>query len=173
MERIMVIGGNGSGKTTFSRQLSKTLNLPVIHLDALYWKDHWGHATNEEFDQLLLAELNKKQWIMDGNMNRTIPFRLEYCDCVIYFDFSRTSCLFGVIKRVVKHYGKSRSDMGGYCPERFDLSFLKNVWKFNQNHRKRYYEMLNNANGVKVIVLKNHREVKQYLRMMMNRRIDD
>ena len=172
MERIMVIGGNGSGKTTFSRQLSNTLDISLIHLDILYWQDHWEHATSEEFDQLLLAELNKPQWIMDGNMNRTIPFRLKYCDCVIYFDFSRTSCLFSVIKRVIKHYGKSRPDMGGYCPERFDINFFENVWNFNKKHRKRYYEMLNTTSGVKVIILKNHREVKQYLSAMMNRRMD-
>lgn len=50
-------------------------------------------------------------------MNRTIPLRLKYCDTVIYMDFSRTICVYGAIKRVVKNYGKSRLDMGGYCPE--------------------------------------------------------
>jgi len=29
-------------------------------------------------------------------------------------------CVYGVIKRVIKNYGKSRFDMGGYCPEKFD-----------------------------------------------------
>lgn len=62
--------------------------------------------------------------------------------------------------------------MGGYCPERFDINFFENVWNFNKKHRKRYYEMLNTTSGVKVIILKNHREVKQYLSAMMNRRMD-
>lgn len=160
----MVIGGNGSGKTTFSKQLAKRLNIPLVHLDTLYWKDHWEHATNEEFDKLLLSELNKPQWIMDGNINRTIEFRLKYCDTVIYFDYSSISCLAGVIKRVIKNYGKSRSDMGGYCPERFDIKFLKNVWNFNSKLRKRYYEMLNNTKEINIIILKNHRQVKEFLR---------
>ena len=32
----MIIGGNGCGKTTFAKELSDKLNLPLIHLDVLY-----------------------------------------------------------------------------------------------------------------------------------------
>lgn len=35
MKRILVIGGNGSGKTTFAGVLSKKLNIPLIHLDKI------------------------------------------------------------------------------------------------------------------------------------------
>ncbi|TOH24481.1 AAA family ATPase, partial [Vibrio parahaemolyticus] len=38
MKRIAVIGSGGSGKSTFSALLGKKLNLPVHHLDQLYWK---------------------------------------------------------------------------------------------------------------------------------------
>ena len=69
-------------------------------------------------------------------------------------DFSRLKCVYGVIKRIIKNYGKSRPDMGGYCPERLDVekfAFLKFVWNFNKNNRKRFYDMLHNANDVKII----------------------
>ena len=113
MERILIIGGNGCGKTTLGETLGSKLELPLIHLDMLYWRDNWENASKDEFDDLLLKELSKPKWIIDGNMNRTIPLRLKYCDTVIYMDFSRTICVYGAIKRVVKNYGKSRLDMGG------------------------------------------------------------
>lgn len=163
MERIMIIGGNGSGKTTFSSQLAQILQLPLVHLDNLYWTGQWEHVSNEEFDDLLRAELEKPQWILDGNYNRTVPVRLDYCDTVIYFDFSTAACLRGVVRRIVRNYGKSRPDMGGDCPEHFDLSFLKNVCNFNKTVRKRYYEYLNHTDGVQVIILRNRRAVKRYL----------
>ena len=48
MERILIIGGNGSGKTTFSRALAEVLHLPLIHLDTLYWRDNWTPAPDDE-----------------------------------------------------------------------------------------------------------------------------
>lgn len=69
----MIIGGNGSGKTTFSKILCEKLKLPLIHLDVLYWRDNWQPASQDEFDELLMRELTKPKWIMDGNISRTIP----------------------------------------------------------------------------------------------------
>ena len=38
MERILIIGGNGAGKTTFAKALAEKTQLPLVHLDALYWR---------------------------------------------------------------------------------------------------------------------------------------
>lgn len=127
MRKVMIIGCPGSGKTTLARKLSSKLNLPLVHLDVLNFGGHWQTVSTEEFDALLLQEVQKEAWIIDGNYHRTIPLRLEHCDTVIYLDYSRMTCLFDVIKRVLKGYGQSRPDMGGNCPERFDLSFLEFV----------------------------------------------
>ena len=163
MERIILIGCGGAGKSTLARQLGDKLNLPVIHLDKLFWKPGWVESTKEEIDAKILEEMQKPKWIMDGNYNRTLPERIKYCDAVIYLDFSRLACLMGVLKRIVTTYGTVRADMGEGCPERIDLDFLKWVWNFNKKHRERYYRLLNEAEGVETIVLKNRRAVKKFL----------
>lgn len=163
MKKIMIIGCCGSGKTTLAKKLSNKLNLPLIHLDKLNWRDNWQNISKEEFDDLLWAEVIKPTWIIDGNYERTIPLRLKYCDTVIYMDYSRISCLYGVIKRVVMGYGKSRPDMGGYCPERFDFDFIKFVWNFNKNNRKRYYDILSREEDIQVIILRNRRQAAHFL----------
>ena len=166
MERILIIGGCGAGKTTLARQLAAKLQLPLVHLDRLYWRDNWECVSTEEFDRLLMQELIKPRWILDGNFSRTLPLRLRYCDMVIYLDFSRTQCVCGAIQRLLKYYGKSRPDMGGHCPERFDRekwTFLKAVWSFNKQNRKRYAEWLRES-GVMVIRLKSRRQAARFLR---------
>lgn len=163
MERVIIIGCGGAGKSTLARQLGEKTGLPVVHLDKLFWHPGWIESTKEEIDEKILAELKKPQWIMDGNYNRTMPERIARCDTIIYLDFSRFACLMGVLKRVITTYGKVRVDMGEGCPERIDFDFLKWVWNFNKNKRQRYYQMLNEAEGVETIVLKNRRMVRRFL----------
>lgn len=166
MERILIIGCGGAGKSTLARQLGEKLDIPVVHLDKIFWKPGWVERSDEEFDVLLERELEKPKWIMDGNFNRTMPKRLEKCDAVIYLDFSRFACLRGVAKRVLTTYGKVRPDMGEGCPERFDFDFLKWIWNFNKNKRESYYRLLNEVEGVETIALKNRRQVKKFLKSL-------
>ncbi len=166
MERILIIGCGGAGKSTLARQLGEILDLPVVHLDKLFWHPGWVESTDEEMDAKILAELQKPQWIMDGNYGRTLPLRLQYCDTVIYLDFSRWACLWGVMKRVITSYGRVRPDMGEGCPERFDLDFLKWVWNFNRDKREGFYRLLNETQGIETIVLKNRRMVKRFLKVL-------
>ena len=37
MKKIIVIGPGESGKSYFSKELSKILNIPVFHLDNIFW----------------------------------------------------------------------------------------------------------------------------------------
>ena len=144
-KRILLIGCGGSGKSTLARTIGEKTGLPVVHLDRIYWKTGWQSLPREEFDSLLAAELQKSEWIIDGNFDRTIPLRLEYCDAVIFLDLPRFVCVFGVIGRILKNYGRTRSDMGEGCPEKFDLSFLKWVWNFNNQKRAKYLSLLNES----------------------------
>ena len=164
MERIIIIGCGGAGKSTLARQLGEKLNIPVIHLDKLFWKPGWVEETPEEFDRKLVLELEKPRWIMDGNFNRTMPWRIGKCDAVIYLDFNRITCLWGVIKRNITNRGKVRPDMGEGCPEKIDWEFIRWVWNYNKNKKEHNYRLLNEATHAETIVLKNRRAVKRFLK---------
>ena len=163
MERILVIGCPGSGKSRLARLLGEKLNLPVIHLDRLWWTDGWENVSMEEFDRKLEEVLEGEKWIIDGNFSRTMPLRLRHCDTIIYLDYSRLQCLMGMTQRVVANYGKSRPDMGGNCPERFDWEFVKFIWNFNKNNRNLNYTWIAQAKHAKAVVLKTRKEAKAFL----------
>ena len=163
MERIIIIGCGGAGKSTLARQLGEKLDIPVVHLDTLFWKPGWVESSTEEFDRKLAIELEKPKWIMDGNFNRTMPERVAKCDTIIYLDYNRLVCLWGVIKRNLTNRGKVRPDMGEGCPERIDFEFLKWVWNYNRDKRERNYRLLNEAFHAETVVLKNRKMVKRFL----------
>ena len=168
MERILIVGNSGAGKSTMARALSEKTGLPVVYLDKLFWRENWQHIAREEFDALLQQELEKSQWIIDGNYDRTVSTRLAYCDTVIYLDYPRWQCLLGVVKRVISSYGKVRPDMGDGCPERFDWEFMKYVWNYNRENREKLYRKLNALDRVNVIVFRNRKEGNLFLRNLNN-----
>ena len=51
--KIIVLGCSGSGKSTFSRKLHEKTNLPLIHLDNIWWKPDRTHISRDEFDHKL------------------------------------------------------------------------------------------------------------------------
>ena len=164
MERIIIIGCGGAGKSTLARQLGEKTGLPVVHLDQIFWSPgNWQHLDKETFDALLMAEMEKPQWILDGNYNRTMERRLEKCDTVIYLDFNRFICLAGWMKRVITNWGKARADMAPGCNEWFDPEFAKWIWNFNNQKRAIYLNMLSHLQDKKVYILKNRREVRRFL----------
>ena len=164
MERVLIIGCGGAGKSTLAKALGEKTGLPVVHLDKIFWSPgNWEHLPRGEFDALLMKELEKPRWILDGNFDRTLPLRLEKCDTVIYLDFNRFVCLFSWLKRVIINWGKTRPDMGPNCNEWFDPEMLGWIWNYNKQNRKKNYRMLEEATHARVIVLRNRKMVKSFL----------
>ena len=72
-----------------------------------------------------------------------------------------------MIKRIIKDYGKKRSDMAQGCKESIDLSFLKFVLMFNYRNKKEIYDRLEKLKKTKnVIIMKNNKEVDSFLYQM-------
>ena len=166
MKRVVIIGCGGAGKSTLAQELGKRTGLPVIHLDSIFWLPGWVEMNRDEFDRKIRAEMAKEAWIIDGNYNRTMPERVARCDTIIYLDFPRIVCLYGIFKRLLTNIGKTRPDMGEGCPERVDWEFLKWVWNYNKDKRERNYRLLNEATHAETIVLKNRRAVKKFLKSL-------
>ena len=162
MQRIIIIGCPGSGKSTFSKELAKILNLPLVHLDKLFWKPNWQEVSKEEFDNLLIAELEKPAWILDGNFSRTLELRLQYADHVILMNYPTAVCVFRILKRVILNHGKTRDDMTEGCNERLDLSFLKYVKGFKKKRLPQMLEVLQKS-SVQITQIRNKRELKQFI----------
>lgn len=86
MNKIIVIGTTGSGKSTVARKLSQKLNLPYIQLDFLFWKPKWEESTDEEFFSKIEKTIDKPQWVLDGNYGRTNHLTWKEADTVIWID---------------------------------------------------------------------------------------
>ncbi len=163
MERILIIGCSGAGKSTLAKQLGEAMNLPVYHLDRLWWKPGWVEESVEHFDAELAKILKRKQWIIDGNYNRTLPERLKYADAVIFLDYSPFVCLYRALKRIFFWHGRVRPDMSAGCPERLDPEFLQYIWTYNRCMRPKTEASLQGFSG-RIIRLKRLSDTTAFLK---------
>lgn len=84
MKKIIVIGCPGSGKSTFSKALHNITNIPLYHLDMMYWNTDRTTVEQSVFLNRLSNILNKSQWIIDGNYQSTLELRIKVCDTVVF-----------------------------------------------------------------------------------------
>jgi adenylate kinase family enzyme len=164
MERVLVLGCAGAGKSVLARQLAAIGNLPIVHLDRHYWRAGWEEPPNETWRAEVSQLLQQPRWVMDGNYSGTLPSRLVAADTVIFLDLPGWICLLRVILRTIRYFGRTRGDdVRPNCPERFDWSFLMYIWRFRAKHRIKVISALEDFNG-RVIILHLPSEVSQFLR---------
>ena len=164
VQKVLVIGSSGAGKSVFSRRLSAIVGIPVIHLDKHHWRAGWVEPPKDVWRKQVEDILRGNRWIIDGNFGGTMELRLAHCDTAIFLDIPRHICAWRVLKRVLQYHERTRPDMADGCSEKIDLPFLKWVWDFPKRSRPLVLERLKRVDTrVEVIALKNTREVENYL----------
>lgn len=127
MQKVLIIGCPGAGKSTFARRLQSLTGLPLYYLDRLWHRPDRTNVTREAFDAALAGLLTRPAWIIDGNYSRTLPGRLEACDTVFLLDYPLDVCLAGVENR----RGVQRPDMP-WVEEELNAEFLQYILDFGQ-----------------------------------------
>ena len=125
MNRIVIIGCPGAGKSTFARKLAAQTGLPLYYLDMIWHRADRTVIGREEFDRQLDKLVIEDEWIIDGNYARTLPKRLAHCDTVFFFDLPLEICIEGAKSRL----GKERVDMP-WVDDEMDPEFLQWIMDF-------------------------------------------
>jgi len=163
MERVVVIGSGGAGKSTFSRRLGEATGLPVIHLDNIFWKPNWQPTPREEWEKTVAELVRRDSWIMDGNFGGTRELRIRASDTVIFLDIPRLICLYRVIKSAITFRGKNRPDMAEGCHEKFDREFAGWVWNFPKRSRGRILEQMKEFPEKRFVILRSSRQAERFI----------
>ena len=130
-----MIGSGGAGKSTLATEIGAALGLPVIHLDALYWRPGWVATPDAEWSSRVAELVARDAWVMDGNYSRTLDVRLAACDGVVFLDLPRWLCFARALRRRIRYAGRTRPDMAAGCPEHLTWEFVRWIWDYPRTRR--------------------------------------
>jgi adenylate kinase family enzyme len=165
MQRIAIVGCSGGGKSTLARELGAALNLPIIHLDTLFWKPGWVEGDPDEFREAVEAVVEADRWICEGNFINASTLRFQRADTIIWMELPRLVCLWRAFLRAATAFGRTRSDLAPDCPEKIDPEFYRYIWDWDRLTRPRMQRAIETlAPHARLIRLTNDRAKVKFLR---------
>ena len=159
MEKVIIIGCPGSGKSTFGRGLKHITGLPLYHLDMMFWNEDKTTVSKEIFIERLQEVMSNPEWIIDGNYGGSMEMRIKECDTVFFLDYPTEVCIDGIMKRK----GKPRSDIPWVENDNTDEEFIAFVNSYNLESRPKVIKLLEKYSSKSIIVFCSRVESEEYL----------
>ncbi|WP_231881681.1 P-loop NTPase family protein [Deinococcus puniceus] len=137
MQRILVIGTTGSGKTTLARAIAGRLALPHGEQDAWNHQPGWQAAPTEHFRAQVAAFTSQNAWVMDGNYSKARDIGWARADTLVWLDYPGQVVFWRLLTRTVRRTvsqeelwnGNRESLRGQFSRESVLPWFFRTHWK--------------------------------------------
>ncbi len=102
MNRIVVIGTTGSGKTTLARALAAVHGLPRAEQDAFFHEAGWTPAPPARFHARVEAFTAQPRWVIDGNYVPVRDLIWSRADTLVWLDYPGPLVLGRLVRRTLR-----------------------------------------------------------------------
>ncbi|OBT65551.1 hypothetical protein VE03_05035 [Pseudogymnoascus sp. 23342-1-I1] len=114
LERIVIVGKPGAGKTTLAAQLASRLSLHNVELDAINWQANWVQLPKDEMRERVSESIRgTDNWVLDGNYKAVRDIVWTRADTLIWLDYPLWLALWRVFRRTVGRIFKQKELWNG------------------------------------------------------------
>jgi adenylate kinase family enzyme len=164
VQRVLVLGPGGAGKSVLAREIAGITGLQLVHLDREFWEPGWVKPERDEWLAKIDDLLGGDAWIADGTHVDTLDYRLAKADGVIVLEYSRWIALRGVLTRLLHRQGRHRPDLAPGCNNRLDRGYTSWVWKYDRETKPAVAELLDkHADHISLVTLRSRRHAARWL----------
>lgn len=105
--RIIVLGAQGSGKSTMAKELSNKTKIEHFNLDKIVYLNGWKNKhTENQIKESINIVANKDKWILEGfhrNIDKWMSPAFEKADIVLILDLDRKTLIKRNLKRALEN----------------------------------------------------------------------
>ena len=154
-----------------ARRIGELLDLPVVELDAVFWRPNWEPTPAEEFRAKVLDTLNTHDggWVCDGNYAMLRDAILPMADTLVWLRIPFVVAYWRLLKRTITR-AWTKEPLWGNNFESWRLSFLSrdSLLLYGITHwRKHFKDIARDLNEIPhraaVIELRSTRQVEDFL----------
>jgi adenylate kinase family enzyme len=169
MNRFVIVGSTGSGKTTLAREVSRLVEAPHIELDALHWSPNWTAAKTEDFRAKVAQAVSAERWVVEGNYRAVRDLVWPRADCIVWLNYSLALILKRLLRRTARRIVTREPCCNGNR-ESLRMALSKDsiiLWALQTYYRKRReYPLLlaeRAAQGTRIVEHKTPAETQAWL----------
>ncbi len=139
MQRVLVTGNAGTGKTSLVRTLAAALEIPGYSLDSIVWQPNWNKTPAETKRARVQELVEQERWVIDG-----VSFAaMAAADTVVFLDLPRRTAARRAALRTARNLFRTRAEMPEGCVEALVIPKLARiVWAFPTTTRPRILDAL-------------------------------
>lgn len=167
MERVVVVGQSGSGKSTVSRLLAARWGVVHVELDALFHGAGWQPRPSFAAD--VEAATRGARWVVDGNYGQVKDLLWSRADTLVWLDLPRWLTTSRALRRSVAR-AALRVPLWNGNRERWTTMLrathpVRWSWQTHARHRAEYEQRLTDPRwaGLQVVRLRSRAEVVGWL----------
>lgn len=152
MQRVLVVGNSGSGKTTMARHLAARLGGPHLELDSVFHQPGWTELPEVEFRARVAEFVAGDTWVVDGNYSAVADLVVARADTVVWMDLPRSVVMRQLIRRTASRgfrrtelWNGNRETLSNFFRLDPERSIVRWAWTQHDVCRTRYEEALSSG----------------------------
>ncbi|MGI4851738.1 MAG: hypothetical protein ACRYGR_07330 [Janthinobacterium lividum] len=163
---IIIIGTSGSGKTWTGKTLSKLCNIPIFHMDQIWWEP--GNFNRVRSVQNIEKDMEnivcQKEWILEGVFGMIAEKAAPFATHLLWLNLTWHDCRTNIMARGPQFSQPSTIEEQNIALENL-IEWASTHYSRDEKNSEKFFKDIFNEFSHEKICIYNRDQVKEYLQI--------